>query len=167
MNANWDVFSQVGGHYDTFRPSAPAVLSGLLTQMAQIDIPSLVVDVGSGTGLSTFIWAEQAKAVLGIEPSAARDRAELPALAAEQSAATLASERPFPLHQRAMAAPTRNGQCRAVHWTGADQRRGPRSSKRSAQRGRGRISLFYANCTRKHWQPPRPLVFLLSCKDWG
>jgi len=67
MSTNRDVFSHVAEHYDIYRPSAPAVLPGLLTQMAQVAIPSLVVDLGSGTGLSTFIWAERAKAVLGIE----------------------------------------------------------------------------------------------------
>jgi ubiquinone/menaquinone biosynthesis C-methylase UbiE len=69
MNANRDVFSHVAEHYDTYRPSAPPVLPDLLTQMAQVPIPSLVVDLGSGTGLSTFLWAERAKAVLGIEPN--------------------------------------------------------------------------------------------------
>jgi len=69
MSANRDVFSRVAEHYDTYRPSAPTVLPRLLTQLAQAVIPSLVVDLGSGTGLSTFIWAERAKAVLGIEPN--------------------------------------------------------------------------------------------------
>jgi ubiquinone/menaquinone biosynthesis C-methylase UbiE len=31
--------------------------------------PSLVVDVGSGTGLSTAIWVERAQLVIGIEPN--------------------------------------------------------------------------------------------------
>lgn len=69
MNANQDVFSQVAEHYDTYRPSAPKVLPGLLAQLAQVAVPSLVVDLGSGTGLSTFLWAKHTKAVLGIEPN--------------------------------------------------------------------------------------------------
>jgi ubiquinone/menaquinone biosynthesis C-methylase UbiE len=32
--------------------------------------PALVVDVGSGTGLSTAIWGERAERVIGIEPNA-------------------------------------------------------------------------------------------------
>ncbi len=32
--------------------------------------PALVVDVGSGTGLSTAIWGERAQLVIGIEPNA-------------------------------------------------------------------------------------------------
>ncbi len=66
---NWNVFSHVAEHYDAYRPSPPFVLPGLLAQMAKVITPSLVVDLGSGTGLSTFIWAERAKAVLGIEPN--------------------------------------------------------------------------------------------------
>ncbi len=69
MNANQDVFTHVAEHYDTYRPSPPYALTGLLTQLAQVAIPSLVVDLGSGTGLSTLLWAERAKAVLGIEPN--------------------------------------------------------------------------------------------------
>ena len=69
MSKNWDVFSRVAEHYDTFRPSTPPVLPGLLTRLAEVTIPSLVIDLGSGSGLSTFIWAEQAKAVIGIEPN--------------------------------------------------------------------------------------------------
>jgi ubiquinone/menaquinone biosynthesis C-methylase UbiE len=69
MDANSDVFSNVAEFYDTYRPSPPAVLPGLLAQLAQVAIPSLVIDFGSGTGLSTVMWEERAKAVIGIEPN--------------------------------------------------------------------------------------------------
>ena len=69
MDANQDLFSQIADHYDSYRPSPPSVLPGLLSQLARVAVPSLVVDLGCGTGLSTFIWAERAQAVVGIDPS--------------------------------------------------------------------------------------------------
>ncbi len=45
-------------------------LVGVLTQLAQIAHPRCVVDIGSGTGLSTTVWAEVADTVIGIEPNA-------------------------------------------------------------------------------------------------
>lgn len=42
----------------------------LLTQLISMPHPELVVDLGSGTGLSTAIWGERAKRVIGIEPNA-------------------------------------------------------------------------------------------------
>lgn len=56
--------------YDTFRPSPPFVLLDILTQLAQTPQPALVVDLGSGTGLSTALWAFRATEVIGVEPSA-------------------------------------------------------------------------------------------------
>jgi SAM-dependent methyltransferase len=55
--------------FDANRPSPPAVLLDLLCLEAQVDRPWLVVDLGSGTGLSTRIWAERADEVVGVEPS--------------------------------------------------------------------------------------------------
>jgi SAM-dependent methyltransferase len=46
-------------------------LLDLLTQLSGNPHPALVVDLGSGTGLSTAIWAQRADLVVGIEPSAA------------------------------------------------------------------------------------------------
>ena len=42
----------------------------LLTQLIGTPHPTLVVDVGSGTGLSTAIWGQRAEQVIGIEPNA-------------------------------------------------------------------------------------------------
>ena len=55
-------------HYDAYRPRPPASIVDLLLQMAQTPRPDLVVDLGSGTGLSTGIWAGRARRVIGIEP---------------------------------------------------------------------------------------------------
>lgn len=56
--------------YDQARPSPPPVLLDLLTQVIDTPHPALVVDLGSGTGLSTAIWGERAEQVIGIEPNA-------------------------------------------------------------------------------------------------
>jgi ubiquinone/menaquinone biosynthesis C-methylase UbiE len=44
-------------------------LLDLLTQLIGTPHPALVVDLGSGTGLSTTIWSERAGRVIGIEPN--------------------------------------------------------------------------------------------------
>src|SRR2546428_1266313 len=63
--------------YDIYRPTPPAVLVDVLTQLAQTQRPNLVVDLGSGTGISTAVWADRAHRVIGIEPNARmRRRAE-------------------------------------------------------------------------------------------
>jgi ubiquinone/menaquinone biosynthesis C-methylase UbiE len=56
--------------YDRVRPTPPPVLLDLLTQVIATPQPALVVDVGSGTGLSTAIWGGRAARVVGIEPKA-------------------------------------------------------------------------------------------------
>src|ERR1035437_4594814 len=55
--------------YDRFRPQPPEVAVDVLCQIAQVERPGLVVDLGCGTGLSTRIWAGRAERVIGIEPS--------------------------------------------------------------------------------------------------
>jgi ubiquinone/menaquinone biosynthesis C-methylase UbiE len=64
------IWTGVAGLYDAARPSTPAVLLDLLPQLAGVQRPQMVVDLGSGTGLSTFAWAERADVVVGIEPNA-------------------------------------------------------------------------------------------------
>ena len=55
--------------FDTNRPSPPDVLLDILCLEAQVERPKLVVDLGSGTGLSTRAWAERADDVVGVEAS--------------------------------------------------------------------------------------------------
>lgn len=56
--------------YDRTRPTPPLALLDLLTQLIHTPHPALVVDLGSGTGLSTAIWGGRAQQVIGIEPNA-------------------------------------------------------------------------------------------------
>jgi SAM-dependent methyltransferase len=60
--------------YDAHRPSTPTALLDVLCLTAQVERPSLVVDLGSGTGLSTRAWAERTDEVLGVEASAEMKR---------------------------------------------------------------------------------------------
>ena len=55
--------------YDSHRPSPPPALLDVLCLEAQVERPSLVVDLGSGTGLSTRAWADRADEVVGVEAS--------------------------------------------------------------------------------------------------
>jgi SAM-dependent methyltransferase len=55
--------------FDVHRPSPPAALVDLLCLEAQVERPALVVDLGSGTGLSTRVWADRAHEVVGVEAS--------------------------------------------------------------------------------------------------
>ena len=55
--------------FDRNRPSPPEALVDILCLEAQAERPVLVVDLGSGTGLSTRVWAGRADEVVGVEPS--------------------------------------------------------------------------------------------------
>ena len=55
--------------YDRHRAGPPAVLAALLAHFSGVARPALVVDLGSGTGLSTRYWADKAERVTGIEPT--------------------------------------------------------------------------------------------------
>ncbi|HEX8731804.1 MAG TPA: methyltransferase domain-containing protein [Ktedonobacterales bacterium] len=74
--------------YDASRPAAPPALPPLLTQLAHTPRPALVVDLGSGTGLSTLPWADIASEVIGIEPNDDMRQAAERRLARERLAAT-------------------------------------------------------------------------------
>src|SRR5579863_9134523 len=70
MTDTSDLWTGKASSYDRARPSPPPALLDLLTQLIQMPRPALVVDLGSGTGLSTAIWGERAERVIGIEPNA-------------------------------------------------------------------------------------------------
>lgn len=70
MHDTITIWSERAEDYDAHRPHSPMALVDVLTQLAQMARLSCVVDIGSGTGLSTTVWAEVADTVIGIEPNA-------------------------------------------------------------------------------------------------
>jgi ubiquinone/menaquinone biosynthesis C-methylase UbiE len=69
MTETSEIWTGEAARYDRVRPTPPPVLLDILTQLIGIPRPGLVVDLGSGTGLSTTIWGERAQRVIGIEPN--------------------------------------------------------------------------------------------------
>ncbi|UQZ33988.1 SAM-dependent methyltransferase [Paenibacillus sp. PK3_47] len=65
---NIDRFLGFQDDYDRYRPAAPPLVTGLLSNYLG-GRPSLVADIGCGTGLSTFLWQHAADAVVGVEPN--------------------------------------------------------------------------------------------------
>ncbi len=53
--------------YGRLRPTPPADLLAMLTGLARAQPPALVVDLGSGTGISTVAWSGRCERVIGIE----------------------------------------------------------------------------------------------------
>jgi ubiquinone/menaquinone biosynthesis C-methylase UbiE len=64
-----EIWTGEATRYDRMRPTPPIALLDVLTQLIHTPHPALVVDLGSGTGLSTAIWGERAQRVIGIEPN--------------------------------------------------------------------------------------------------
>lgn len=56
-------------YYDRHRPSAPQALVDCALRYAKTKHANLIVDIGSGTGLSTYIWQDCANSVIGVDPS--------------------------------------------------------------------------------------------------
>jgi SAM-dependent methyltransferase len=69
LSTNTRRFTGWADLYDQYRAGPPEALAGLLARYAGITRPELVVDLGSGTGLSTRYWADKAARVVGIEPT--------------------------------------------------------------------------------------------------
>ena len=69
FSGNVERFTGFADVYDRYRAGPPEALSDLITSVSGIARPSLVVDLGSGTGLSTRYWASRADQVIGIEPT--------------------------------------------------------------------------------------------------
>lgn len=74
ISANVDCWSNVEGgdftsRYDQYRPPPPPVLLNIITQQLGRP-PTLIVDVGAGTGLSTRYWYDKCETVIGVEPNA-------------------------------------------------------------------------------------------------
>jgi len=69
VTVNLNRFSGFADDYDRYRPQPPVIFTDILTQLAGGGMPDLVVDLGSGTGLSTRVWAGRAREVVGVEPN--------------------------------------------------------------------------------------------------
>ncbi len=67
-DANIERFDGIAALYDSYRPQPPEALPEILVQLAGGRRPGLVVDLGSGSGLSTRLWAGWASRVIGVEP---------------------------------------------------------------------------------------------------
>ncbi|MGH8261995.1 MAG: class I SAM-dependent methyltransferase [Steroidobacteraceae bacterium] len=70
FRVNIERFSGFADTYDQSRPSPPDALADLLSLYSGRPALATVVDLGSGTGLSTRYWADKAAAVIGIEATA-------------------------------------------------------------------------------------------------
>lgn len=69
FSVNIERFTGFADQYDKYRPAPPDILAGILTSLARTPRPQLVVDLGSGTGLSTRYWSDKAEQVIGVEPT--------------------------------------------------------------------------------------------------
>src|SRR5690606_7464200 len=65
---NIERFVGYGKLYDQNRPIPPNEIVKILTRYLTHQ-PNKVVDVGCGTGLSSFIWLHEAKNIVGVEPN--------------------------------------------------------------------------------------------------
>ena len=89
MRDSSDIWTGKASSYDRARPTPPPALLDLLTQVIGMPHPALVVDVGSGTGLSTAIWGTRAERVMGIEPNAEMRNEAVHNVASHPSAAQI------------------------------------------------------------------------------
>lgn len=67
---NIDRFSGFADTYDSNRPQPPVAVIDILNTINRTPRPAFVVDIGSGTGLSTRLWSGRAERIVGIEPNA-------------------------------------------------------------------------------------------------
>ena len=62
-------FSGFADLYDEVRPVPPVAFTEVLSQLARMSRPAVVVDIGSGTGVSALIWTGRADRVVAVEPN--------------------------------------------------------------------------------------------------
>lgn len=70
FRGNLERFSAFAAAYDRFRPGPPDALAELVRHFGDLTRLPVVMDLGSGTGLSARYWAARADRVVGVEPSA-------------------------------------------------------------------------------------------------
>jgi len=69
LNADRFTGSEYVNLYDTYRPSPPIEIIHQTLNYLNKTKADIIVDLGSGTGISTDIWSNYSKEVIGIEPS--------------------------------------------------------------------------------------------------
>ena len=65
---NIERFSGFANDYDKHRPAMPEIAKDII-KMYLGHTPQTVVDIGSGTGLSTIAWYDTADEVIGVDPN--------------------------------------------------------------------------------------------------
>lgn len=65
---NVERFSGFQSEYNRYRPTPPHLVVELLTKYLGTT-PLCIVDLGCGTGLSTFIWKDSTNQIIGVEPN--------------------------------------------------------------------------------------------------
>ncbi|VYU21276.1 methyltransferase domain-containing protein [Clostridium tertium] len=68
LQVNAERFMGFASLYDGARPKCPEKVKEIIVKYIE-DKPTVVVDIGCGTGLSTTIWSDISNKVIGIEPS--------------------------------------------------------------------------------------------------
>jgi SAM-dependent methyltransferase len=61
-------FSSYASDYDRVRPHPPELLTEVISQWTEVTDP-VVIDIGTGSGLSLLLWSGRAAKVTGVEPS--------------------------------------------------------------------------------------------------
>ena len=74
-------FSNRVANYVKYRPGYPRAIIGYLEQTCGFTHESVVADIGCGTGLSSQLFLENCKRVIGVEPNAAMRAAAIEFLA--------------------------------------------------------------------------------------
>jgi len=65
---NIERFNGYAELYNTSRPTPPKIITDVIVKYLGRN-PEIVVDLGSGTGLSALIWKDIAEKIIGIEPN--------------------------------------------------------------------------------------------------
>ena len=70
LRNNAERFSGFASRYDKFRLGPPLEILDLPSRVAGLRSLGTILDLGCGTGLSTFCWADRACRVVGVDPNA-------------------------------------------------------------------------------------------------
>jgi len=68
VDKNFEQWSGLSDEYHNSRPMPPKIIVKIILSWLQKE-PDTIIDIGCGTGLSTIIWNDFAKNIIGIEPN--------------------------------------------------------------------------------------------------